>query len=179
MNIIPKIYDCFLYNDEEELLEIRLRLLDKSIHRFVIVCSKETFTGRKKDKFFPLKNSIVESYLSRIDLIVIDKLPGKTPWQKESYSRNRLASSLDGLSPDDICIISDVDEIPRPSVISSLRTCRNLTGVKALGLDYFNFKFNYQMLHGLQATWIGPTISRYREYNNTAGDAQYPLVSTY
>ena len=43
-----RIYDCFLYNDERELLSIRLQLLADVVHKFVIVWSGETFTGLKK-----------------------------------------------------------------------------------------------------------------------------------
>jgi hypothetical protein len=32
-----------------------------------------------------------------------------------------------------------------------------------MGLEYFNFKFNYKLVHGLQVLWAGPTITRYAD----------------
>lgn len=41
------IYDCFLYYDEDMLLEIRLNTLAGVVDRFVIVESTYTFTGKR------------------------------------------------------------------------------------------------------------------------------------
>ena len=49
-----KIFDCFLYNGEIDVLEIRLRELAEVVHRFVVVESDTTFSGlRKTLKFDP------------------------------------------------------------------------------------------------------------------------------
>ncbi len=42
------IYDCFLYYDEDMLLDIRLNTLSAVVDRFVIVESTHTFTGLPK-----------------------------------------------------------------------------------------------------------------------------------
>ena len=31
-----KIYDCFMYYDEDELLDLRLNILDKYVDKFII-----------------------------------------------------------------------------------------------------------------------------------------------
>ncbi|STD21290.1 Glycosyltransferase family 17 [Enterobacter asburiae] len=46
------IYDCFLYYDEDMLLEIRLNTLADVVDRFVIVESTHTFTGKKEAAAF-------------------------------------------------------------------------------------------------------------------------------
>ena len=50
-----KIFDCFIFNNEVELLEIRLNILNDVVDKFVIVEGKSTFSGKKKDSSF-LKN---------------------------------------------------------------------------------------------------------------------------
>ena len=47
------IYDCFTFNDENEILEIRLNELDKYVDYFVIVEFGETHQGNKKEWNFP------------------------------------------------------------------------------------------------------------------------------
>jgi len=43
-----KIYDCFLFNDENHILEIRLNILNKFVDYFVIIEFRETHQGTKK-----------------------------------------------------------------------------------------------------------------------------------
>ena len=47
-----KIYDCFIFYDEELLLEIRLNCLDKFVDKFVIVESKYSHRGEKRNPVF-------------------------------------------------------------------------------------------------------------------------------
>ena len=59
-----KIYDCFLYFDEELLLDVRLNILDKFVDKFVIVESIYSHRGEKRkptfdiNKFHKFKNKI-------------------------------------------------------------------------------------------------------------------------
>ena len=42
------IYDCFTFRDEFDMLEIRLRILDKVVDKFVICEADRTFTNQPK-----------------------------------------------------------------------------------------------------------------------------------
>ena len=44
-----KIFDCFMYFDEDLLLDLRLNILDKFVDKFVIVESNLTHTGKLKE----------------------------------------------------------------------------------------------------------------------------------
>ena len=154
---MPKLVDCFLYNDEVELLEIRLRLLDSVVDHFVIVWAAETFTGKRKDHGFPSHLAVLRELADRVRVIQIEQLHGTTAWQKEWFSRDALAQGFHGLAEDDLVMISDVDEVPRPDVLRAIRT-NAARAPKVLVQDYFNFKFNYQLVVGLQAAWAGPVV---------------------
>ena len=60
-----KIFDCFMYFDEEVVLDVRLNALDKYVDYFVIVESEFTHSGDKRDlkfnhkKFEKFKNKII------------------------------------------------------------------------------------------------------------------------
>ena len=45
-----KIYDCFTFNDENHILNIRLNELDKFVDFFIIIEFGENHQGKKKDK---------------------------------------------------------------------------------------------------------------------------------
>lgn len=43
-----KLFDCFMYNNEDVVLEVRLNTLDKFVHKFIIVESCYDHQGKKK-----------------------------------------------------------------------------------------------------------------------------------
>ena len=45
-----KVYDCFGFNDENHLLEIRLNEMDKYVDYFIIIEFGETHQGKPKTK---------------------------------------------------------------------------------------------------------------------------------
>src|SRR6266446_2628922 len=161
---MARIYDCFLYNDECELLAIRLRLLAPVVHKFVIVWSRETFTGLEKRETFPLELLELDDLQGRVELIELDTLVGKGPWEKEAFSRNALARGIVDAEPSDLIMISDVDELPRPSVLAELIRQPDRDWPIVLGQNYYNFKFNYELVHGLQTIWAGPVLCPFRAF---------------
>ena len=50
-----KIFDCFMYFDEDLILDIRLNTLDKFVDYFVIVESTSTHSGEKNELKFDIK----------------------------------------------------------------------------------------------------------------------------
>ena len=56
-----KIYDCFLFFQEIELLKLRLDYLYDHVDFFIIVESAQTFSGREKEfEFQKIKDSITK-----------------------------------------------------------------------------------------------------------------------
>ena len=47
-----KIFDCFIFNNEVELLELRLNILNDVVDKFVIIEGNSTFSGKKKESNF-------------------------------------------------------------------------------------------------------------------------------
>ena len=60
-----KIYDCFMYYDEDELLDLRINILDKYVDKFIITESKFTHSGNIKNRIFDIKN--FQKYKNWID----------------------------------------------------------------------------------------------------------------
>lgn len=68
------IYDCFLYYDEDMLLELRLNTLNEVIDKFVIVESTHSFTGIPKPLNFNIEK--FPEFKDKIIYVVYDSLPG-------------------------------------------------------------------------------------------------------
>ena len=115
-----KLYDCFIFNNETDLLEIRLNILNNYVDYFIIIESEETFTGLKKKLVFDIKN--YPKFKEKIIYGVINKFPENfsSAWQNESFQRNYILNLLDNANSEDFIMISDLDEIPNLENINLL-----------------------------------------------------------
>ncbi|MDQ7817356.1 MAG: glycosyltransferase [Melioribacteraceae bacterium] len=115
-----KIYDCFVFYNELELLELRLKELNEVVDYFVLVESSKTFTGLDKELVFAENRNRFSEYNHKIIHVVLDELPtGNGAWEAEFFSRNAILNGLTNAADDDLIIISDVDEIPNSSIIKN------------------------------------------------------------
>ena len=106
-----KIYDCFMFNNENDLLNIRLNILNQYVDYFVIIESAETHSGLKKKLFFDVEK--FPEFKNKIIYGVIEKFPHNfSAWEKENYQRNFISKFLKEAEDDDFILISDLDEIP-------------------------------------------------------------------
>ena len=123
------IYDCFMYFDEDMLLDLRLNVLNDHVKKFVITEATYTHNGNKKKLNFNINN--FKRFKDKIDYIVVDKQPPTITELKDNdtadargkklilngmardyYQRENLNKGLKETSDDDLVIISDLDEIP-------------------------------------------------------------------
>jgi beta-1,4-mannosyl-glycoprotein beta-1,4-N-acetylglucosaminyltransferase len=70
-----KIFDCFLYNGEESVLEIRLHELCDTVDVFVIVESDMTFSGLPNKPAFDVLDKRVSPFASKIRHVVVRDMP--------------------------------------------------------------------------------------------------------
>lgn len=117
------IYDCFIFNNELDLLELRLATLYDVVDRFVLVEANQTFMGEPKPLYYQENESRFEAFKDKIGSIaLIDHFsrlaPGvfdTTPChQNERHQRDSIAWGLANSKPDDTVWLSDLDEIPPP-----------------------------------------------------------------
>ncbi len=137
-----RVIDGFTFNDEHELLELRLNELYQHVDRFILVESTKTFTGTTKPLHFAEHKNRYAEFLDKIVHIVVDDMPDtRNPWEREYYQRNAIVRGLKDFDINDMIFISDVDEIIRGEVIDSVRRTPCL--YHALRMPMFYFKFNY------------------------------------
>ena len=67
------IYDCFMYFDEDLLLDLRLNSLNKYIKKFVITEATYTHNGNKKKLNFDINN--FKKFRDKIEYIVVETPP--------------------------------------------------------------------------------------------------------
>ena len=154
-----KIFDCFMYFDEEIVLDIRLNILNPVVDYFVIVESKFTHKGDKRELKFDINK--FSEFKDKIIYLVFDKEPegieklddGDIEGEKsrklilnaarrENGQRNFIAKGLENADSDDLILISDVDEIPNLEQVD-LKKIKNQ--IILFRQDMFYYKLNLKL----------------------------------
>ena len=124
-----KIFDCFMYFDEDLILDLRLNYLNNFVDYFVIVESIFNHNGEKRKPNFDIKK--FKKFENKIIYLLIkeekgnfhkidkkdnnDQITGKNIMNsliRENYQRNFIINGLHKAEDEDWIIISDLDEIP-------------------------------------------------------------------
>lgn len=161
-----KIYDCCMFFDEEMLLSLRLKTLNKYIEKFIIVESKYTHSGDKKklifdiNKYAEFKNKInyvvTDNFAEGIETINSDDDENKknikyimNALKRENYQRDKITDGLRDASPNDWVIISDLDEIPNLDKINFTTINKKIIFFKQR-VFYYKLNLELKNIH-----WIG------------------------
>ena len=186
-----KIFDCFMYFDEEVVLDVRLNTLNKFVDYFVIVESKFTHKGDPRDlkfnhkKFGKFKNKIIyivyEQEPKEIEIVNSNDSENEKSRKyifnaiyRENGQRNHIEKGLEHAKKNDIILISDVDEIPNLLNISFDKINEKIILFKQ---DMFYYKFN---LYLPDLIWTGTKGCRKKylinpQWLRNVKDRKYPF----
>jgi Glycosyltransferase family 17 len=113
----PKYWFPFMLNWELDMLECALYENYDRVHRFIVTEATLTHQGRPKPLWYDDHRSRFAQYADKIIHVVCDYLPTREqtldPWPRERMQRDAgMAAFMVATDPDDIIIVSDLDEIP-------------------------------------------------------------------
>jgi Glycosyltransferase family 17 len=114
-----RVWDCFPFFNELDLLEARLTELDSVAYRHVLAESPVTHQGNPKPLYYAENKERFSAWQDKIIHVVAD-LPGGGTWDREGAQGEAIGRGLDGFWDDDILLVSDADEIPRAEVVTRL-----------------------------------------------------------
>ena len=160
-----KIFDCFIFNHEVELLEIRLNILNDYVDKFIITEGDMTFSGLPKESHFLNNKERFAKWEDKIILNQINIPECESPWHREIYSRNAMVN-LDIFNDDDLIIMSDGDEIPNPEILEQASEWVSDD-------THFTFEqscYAYWMNNLYSDKWFGTRAATYKYVNNTTVD---------
>ena len=151
-----KIFDCFMYFDEEQVLDLRLNVLNDFVDYFVIVESTQNHKGVKRKLLFD--QSKFQKFKNKIIYLVYDEIPKNVEnisdnedenekdrkyimnaVYRENSQRNFITNGLQKADENDLILVSDVDEIPK---LSSLNLSKIDNKILIFKQDMFYYKFN-------------------------------------
>lgn len=164
-----KIYDCFTFYNELDLLELRLTELYDHVDHFVLVEANRTFQNNEKPFYYNENKSRFSQWRDKIIHIRLMDMPTEgDAWGREAHQRNAIVRGLVGANDDDIVIVSDLDEIIRPGTVDEMRTDTD-TAIWGLRMPLFYFKFNY-MLTTTDSTYTTWGVACRKQFLNSAED---------
>jgi len=125
-----RVFDCFMYYNEDVILDLRLNYLDPFVDFFVIVESKFNHKGEKKELNFDINK--FKRFKHKIKYLILDHNSPEIEainnqdsedeksrkfilngYRRDNYQRNYLINGLKDANQEDLIIISDIDEIPK------------------------------------------------------------------
>ena len=154
-----KIFDCFMYFDEEVVLDLRLNTLNDYVDYFIIVESTFTHRGDKRKLRFNLEK--FKKFEKKIVYLVYDESPSNieevlsndnhdeksrkyilNAVYRENGQRDFLMNGLQNANSEDLILVSDVDEIPNLENFNQ----RNINNkIILFKQDMFYYKFNLKL----------------------------------
>ena len=165
------IYDCFMYFDEDLLLDLRLNILQKYVKKFIITESTFLHSGKTKKLNFDIKK--FTKFKDKIKYIVVDKLPDgiekinpdddielrnkkilDNSLKRENNQRNQLLQGLKNVNDEDLVLSSDLDEIP------NFQNFKFNNKIVLFEQNVFYYKFNLMQPN---FKWIGTRACRKKD----------------
>lgn len=158
-----KIYDCSLFFDEYELLNIRLEELYDVVDCFVIVEGDHTFQGKPRDLVFDI-NTIQEKYRDKIKYYpyYFENVKNKKTWHLENELRNHIQYGLRDCNYHDAILLYDADEITNEKTIKYfINTVHRIFGcsIRNLGMKFCYYYYNTRQ----KEDWYEPKIGYYKD----------------
>ena len=168
------IYDCFIFYNELDILKVRLHELSKVVDKFVIIESTKTFQGKDKSLIFADNRHLFAEFEAQIVYRVcnmpesmeglVTARSNTAAWAREHYQRNFIGTALINAQPDDLIIISDVDEIIRAAALEKAAQDRRRHELTIFEMPNYSGFFN-RRVNG--PGWLlGPRMLEFRKFGS-------------
>lgn len=149
---MAKVYDCCMFYNEIDMLELRMNILDPVVDYFVVCEAAETHSGQPKPYNFADHQDRFDRWLHKIIYVQVPNLTkrdgtaDRNSWERERYHRFRIADGLTEARPNDFVIVGDCDEIANPRAVQWCQA--NCADGAILELDMYYYSLNHRVRQG-------------------------------
>jgi hypothetical protein len=164
-----KIYDCFPFFNELDLLEIRLHELNEVVDYFVIVEGERTHQNESKPLYYKelMDDTRFSKFKNKIIQITIpqNEFNGNTA-HNEQLQFSAVVRGLSDASPDDLIMLSALDEIPKASTLAQV-VAEGVNRPKVFKQNFYYFYLDTRYTEKpstdeMFCLWNGTILFRYR-----------------
>jgi len=142
-----KVFDCFPYFNEKEILELRIKMLYDHVDGFIIVDANKTHGGHPKE--FSCKKVLQELNIPSDKINVIELNLPSFEEHSDNYFRERTQRNVAAqyFEDDAVYIVTDCDEIIDPEMIPVYvdGAVNNPNNIMRISLHWLNCKVNLQI----------------------------------
>jgi hypothetical protein len=175
---MTKLVDSFIFYNELDMLEYRLRTLDDVVDLFVLVEARQTHAGNPKSLYYEHNKARFERWAHKIVHKIVD-LPCKeqttraNQWVNENQHRHEITHAVRELHlrADDLVMVSDLDEIPDPVTIATLKESSLVKEKKVVAFEQVLYYYNIETLVSSEP-WKCAKISTAHDFD-IIGSAQH------
>ena len=164
-----KVYNCFPFFNELDLLEIKLNEMYDAVDYFIIVEGEKTHQNKYKPLYYVENKERYERFADKIIHVVLDESNFTENSQyNEAISYDAFMHGLEqsDAQDDDIIILSDTDEIIKKEIITEV--VNSYTRPVHIPVHNFCYYLNTQFTENDMFWWTGPAIS-YKELKQFDG----------
>jgi len=164
------IVDCFTFYNEFDLLTYRLNLLNPYVDYFVLVEARQTHVGNDKELLYEQNKERYAEFKDKIIHVIVDlpftynniDVTKEEQWVNEKFQRNSIKNGIDrlNLAPEDIIIVSDLDEIPGPLVLQKIRKGEIAVDIYSLEMKLYYYNLNTVS----DEVWKHPKILTFKKF---------------
>jgi len=169
-----KIFDCFSFYNEYDLLRLRMAYLEDVVDGFVAVEAHQTHAGKPKPLYLAQEGPRELREHAKLSMHAVDLPVGFSDWERDHYQRNAIGDAIRarGAQPDDLILVSDVDEVPAHSAIAraegALAAARERT-LLIFEQRLFYFRLNYELVWSRKMPWLGTAAARFEHMGSANG----------
>ncbi|SHK28703.1 glycosyltransferase family 17 protein [Epilithonimonas mollis] len=153
------IYDCFIFNNEFDILTTRLEYLYDQVDFFVLVEANRTLTGIPKPLSYKENAARFAKYSDKIIYVQAGEKPELKDWDYEWFQRDAIKNGLSNCNDEDLIFVSDVDEIIN---IKDILIHNKIQSATLIEIPAFYYFFNIKLDEPIQAN----LVSRYKDIKN-------------
>ena len=162
-----------MFYDEDLIAELRFNILNQYINEFIVVESKYTHSGEKRELLFNINK--YPNFKNKINYIVLENEPDNlekvydddtedkknskyimNALKRENFQRNGITKGLKLANLEDLIIISDVDEIPN---LPELNIAKIKNEIILFKQNFYYYKFNLKLEN---MPWYGSKACKYK-----------------
>jgi beta-1,4-mannosyl-glycoprotein beta-1,4-N-acetylglucosaminyltransferase len=161
-----KIYDCFPFYNEFDLLRLRMACLQDVVDGFVAVEAHQTHAGKPKPLFLSTQGPADLRANPKLSVHAVDLPVGFSDWERDQHQRESIGDALRtlGASADDLVLVSDVDEIPGVDAVARARDVLRSAETRTILIfeqRLFYFRLNYELVWSRKMPWLGTAAARF------------------
>jgi len=177
-----KIIDCFMFYNEIDILQIRLNELYETVDYFIIIEATLTHNNTPKELYFKNNQHLFSKYLDKIihyvtdfstshDFVKYINVPNDN-WFRENYQRECASIIIKQLELEDsdIIITTDCDEIPKRSIIESIKNGTYTINNNVYSLEMILYYYNIELTTNRK--WYHAKLVNYNTYKT------FPLLTS-